>query len=168
MWTRSSSVTCRSRQHGANSGTCWWRPLAALQSMASTVGCWRNVWGGLFRGPQVLGQRPRATTSYRPSKITHQHSALLSHFGRRDSWSRCASPPPSCRSSSHGSYPMAALFTESTMKTKVFLLLLAAIGCRLALCDPNAVEELQVETLVSKTSASHRHSWPQRRGWKTQ
>lgn len=59
-----------------------------------------------------------------------------------------------CRSSSHGSYPMAALFMESTMKTKVFLLLLAAIGCRLALCDPNAVEELQVETLVSKTSAS--------------
>lgn len=32
----------------------------------------------------MLGQRPRATTSYRPSIITHQHSALLSHFGRRD------------------------------------------------------------------------------------
>lgn len=32
----------------------------------------------------MLGQRPRATTPYRYSIITHQHSALLSHFGRRD------------------------------------------------------------------------------------
>lgn len=64
--------------------TCWWRPLAALQSVAATVGCWRNVWGGLFRGTQVLGQRPRATTPYRYSIITHHHSARLSHFGRRD------------------------------------------------------------------------------------
>lgn len=44
------------------------------------------------------------------------------------------------------------------MKTNVFLLLLAAIACRLTQCDPNPVEELQVETLVSKTSVS-RHSW---------
>lgn len=32
----------------------------------------------------MLGQRPRATAPYRYSIITHQHSALLSHFGRRD------------------------------------------------------------------------------------
>lgn len=37
------------------------------------------------------------------------------------------------------------------MKTSLFLLLLA---CRLAQCDPNPVEELQVETLVSSTSVS--------------
>lgn len=46
---------------------------------------------------------------------------------------------------------MAALSRELTMKTSVFLLLLA---CRLAQCDPNPVEELQVETLVSSTSVS--------------
>lgn len=56
-----------------------------------------------------------------------------------------------CRSGSHGSYRIAALFRDLTMRTSVFLLLLA---CRLAQCDPNPVEELQVETLVSRTSVS--------------
>lgn len=32
----------------------------------------------------MLGQRPRATTPYRYSRITHQHLAPLSHFGRRE------------------------------------------------------------------------------------
>lgn len=54
-----------------------------------------------------------------------------------------------CRSGSHESYRMAALFRDLTMKTSVLLLMLA---CRLAQCDPNPVQELQVETLVSKTS----------------
>lgn len=56
-----------------------------------------------------------------------------------------------CRSGSHGSYRMAALFRDLTMKTSVFLLMLCF--CRPAQCDPNPAEELQVETLVSKTSA---------------
>lgn len=37
------------------------------------------------------------------------------------------------------------------MKTTVFLLLLA---CRVAQCEPNPAEELQVETLVSEPSVS--------------
>lgn len=40
------------------------------------------------------------------------------------------------------------------MKTDVFLLCFAVVACRLAQCDPNPVEELQVETLVSKSSVS--------------
>ncbi|TWW62180.1 Peptidyl-prolyl cis-trans isomerase FKBP11 [Takifugu flavidus] len=46
---------------------------------------------------------------------------------------------------------MAALFRDLTMKTSVFLLLLA---CRLAQCEPNPVEELQVETLVKPETCS--------------
>lgn len=46
---------------------------------------------------------------------------------------------------------MAALFQEFTMKTSIFLLLLAAFTCGLAQGEQNAVEELQVETLVSET-----------------
>lgn len=37
------------------------------------------------------------------------------------------------------------------MKTSIFLLLLAAFTCVLAQGEQNAVEELQVETLVSET-----------------
>lgn len=43
---------------------------------------------------------------------------------------------------------MAALFT---MKSSVLLLLLATLTCALAQGEQNAVEELQVETLVSET-----------------
>lgn len=43
---------------------------------------------------------------------------------------------------------MAALFT---MKSSVLLLLLATLTCALAQEEQNAVEELQVETLVSET-----------------
>lgn len=37
------------------------------------------------------------------------------------------------------------------MKSSVFLLLLAAFTCGVVLGEENAVDELQVETLVSKT-----------------
>lgn len=43
---------------------------------------------------------------------------------------------------------MAALFT---MKSSVLLLLLTTLTCALAQGEQNAVEELQVETLVSET-----------------
>lgn len=46
---------------------------------------------------------------------------------------------------------MAALFQKFTMKTGVFLLLLAAFTCGLAHGEENEAEELQVETLVSGT-----------------
>lgn len=50
-----------------------------------------------------------------------------------------------------GSYQMAAFPLKFTMKTAMFLLLVAAIcACGLAQDEDHAAEELQVETLVSK------------------
>ena len=45
----------------------------------------------------------------------------------------------------------AALFQKFTMKTSAILLLFAALTCGVARGEENAVEELQVETLVSDT-----------------
>lgn len=51
----------------------------------------------------------------------------------------------------HGSCLMATLFHKFTMKTSVFLLLLAAFTCGLAQGEEQAAEEVQVEILVSET-----------------
>ncbi|KAM9361825.1 peptidyl-prolyl cis-trans isomerase FKBP11 [Symphorus nematophorus] len=48
----------------------------------------------------------------------------------------------------------AVLFQKFTMKTSVFLLLLAALTCGVARAEENAVEELQVETLVKPETCS--------------
>ncbi len=127
---------------------------------AAPMGCWRNVWGGLFRETQVWGQRPRAASPYRSSIITHQHYPRLSHFGHSVQTVQLASPSLSlsislslslCVCRRHGSCWMAALFQKFTMKTSVFLLALAAFACGLVQGEENAAEELQVETLVSET-----------------
>lgn len=47
--------------------------VAADSRFRSPVGCWRNVWGGFFRGTRVLGQRTRPATPYRYSRLTLQH-----------------------------------------------------------------------------------------------
>ncbi|CAJ1051065.1 peptidyl-prolyl cis-trans isomerase FKBP11 [Xyrichtys novacula] len=49
---------------------------------------------------------------------------------------------------------MAALSKKFTMKTIAFLLLLLAVTCRLAWGEENAIEELQVETLVRPETCS--------------
>lgn len=56
--------------------TAPWRLRRAplpLSSRSSLAGCWRNVWGGLLRETQVLGQRPQTASPYRYGNITHQH-----------------------------------------------------------------------------------------------
>ncbi|XP_028262283.1 peptidyl-prolyl cis-trans isomerase FKBP11 [Parambassis ranga] len=49
---------------------------------------------------------------------------------------------------------MAALFQKFTMKSSVFLLLLAALTCGLTRGEDGAVEELQVESLVKPETCS--------------
>ncbi|KAM3621075.1 uncharacterized protein V6R79_005573 [Siganus canaliculatus] len=49
---------------------------------------------------------------------------------------------------------MAFVFQDFTMKTSVFLLLLAAVTCGLAQEEQNALEELQVETLTKPETCS--------------
>ena len=55
------------------------------------------------------------------------------------------------RRSLRGSYRVAAVFQKFTMKTYTLLLLFAAFACGLAQGEDNAADELQVETLVSRT-----------------
>lgn len=152
-WRPGSNVPCRYRQRGATTHTLLAPPSGSAQR--------RPLWdaGGMFEAGSLEGPRcwDNVHGHYSLSLQYNNTSAFgaVEPFWSTGPWSRCASLRVSvCRSSSHGSWRMAALFRDSTMKTNVFLLLFAAIACRLARCDPNPVEELQVETLVSKTSVS--------------
>lgn len=97
------------------------------------------------------------TTSTGRQSLSLQYyntSALLvAAVSRAGCAARLSPPPPRTASgrSFHGSHWTAAPFEDFTMKTGVFLLLLAAFTCGLTLGEQDAVEELQVETLVSET-----------------